>query len=343
MISGAMGSLRQAARWIRNRLVRGGLILLYHRVAEAPSDPQSLCVTPGHFVAHLEILRKSGYPIRLQQLVEALQDGRLPDRAVVVTFDDGYADNLHNAKVLLERHDIPATVFVTTGYLGHDREFWWDELEKLVLQPGTLPEMLRLNVNGTVRLWDLAEAINYSEDDLERHRGWNVSATEDPTPRQRIYRSLCQLLRPLPERERRKVLDELLASAGAPPTVRRTHRALSPEEVIRLGQGGLVEVGAHTVTHPVLSALPLAAQLAEIQESKGHLEAILGQPVMSFAYPYGGRSDYTAETVTAVREVGFVCTCSNFAGLVRRGTDQFQLPRSLVRNWDGDEFARRLV
>jgi len=123
---------------------------------------------------------------------------------------------------------------------------------------------------------------------------------------------------------------------------RRTHRTLTPQEVIGLADGGLVEIGSHTVTHPVLSALPLIAQRAEMDGSKACLEEILGRPVASFAYPFGGRSHYTEQTVAAVREAGFERACSNFAGTVRRGTDRWQLPRFLVRDWDGGEFARNL-
>jgi peptidoglycan/xylan/chitin deacetylase (PgdA/CDA1 family) len=245
---------------------------------------------------------------------------------VVVTFDDGYADNLWNAKPILEKYDLPATVFVTSGHIGSDREFWWDELDRLLLQGGTLPERLRLSLNGTSYEWEFGELA---------HAGMPQHQTPP-------YRSLHQLLRPLPEAERRPVLDELLAWAGAEPVGRSTYRALSPDELFRLAEGNLVEVGAHTVSHPVLSALPATAQLAEVQESKARLEEILGRPVISFAYPYGTRSDYTSETVAVVREAGFACACSNFSGVVRRRTDRFQLPRVIVRDWDGTEFARRL-
>src|SRR5262249_37218676 len=285
---------------------------------------------------HLEVLRKHSRPMRLQQLVRALRDRSLSRRTVVVTFDDGYADNLYNAKPLLERHDIPATVFVTTGYVGRVREFWWDELERLLLQPGTLPETLRLSINGSLCQWELGGTAFYSEDDCRHHRSWNVGK-DDPTARQCLYRSLYQRLFPLPELERLKVLDELLKWAGTDSLARPTHHVLSSDEVVRLSKGGLVEVGAHTVTHPILSALPAAAQRDEIRQSKIHLEKILGFTVTSLAYPYGS---YTAETADIVQEAGFGCACSASGGSVRRGGDRFQLPRVMVKDWDGDEFGR---
>lgn len=333
---------RKYVRRLAQSIMGQTLILVYHRVAELPSDPQLLCVTPQHFVGHLEILRKHARPMRLQQLTQALQGGNLPRRAVVVTLDDGYADSLHDAKPLLERYGIPATVFVTTGYIGQEREFWWDELDRLLLQPGTLPEVLRLNVDGSSWQWELGEAVHYGKDAYRHHRCWNVLEKNDPSSRQGLYRSLCQLLHPLTEEKRRKVLDDLLVWAGAEPMSRPTHRALARDEVLRLAEGGVIEVGAHTVTHSVLSALSAAAQRIEIQRSKARLEDILGCSVTSFSYPFGSRADYTVETVAVVREAGFACACANFAGVVSRGTDRFQLPRVLVRDWDGDEFTRRL-
>lgn len=319
-----------------------GLILVYHRVAEIPSDPMLLCVSPNHFGEHLEILRQDFRPVRLQPLAKLGQGGDIPRRSIAVTFDDGYADNLHSGKPLLERHNIPATVFATTGYIDERHEFWWDELDRLLLQPGTLPNSLHLNINERVHQWELGQAARYSDETYQHHRGWSVLEKVDPGSRQRLYRSLSELLRPLTDKERRKVLSELRAWAGSDPVGRETHRALSADELLHLNAGDLIEVGAHTVSHPVLSKLSAAAQQAEIEGSKRRLEDILGHPVATFAYPYGSRSDYTAETVTRVKEAGFAFACSNFYDVVWRGSDRFQLPRVLVRDWDGDEFANRL-
>ena len=317
------------------------LILLYHRVARLKSDPWGLAVTPGRFAEHLRVLRKHARPMQLAELPLALRDGRLPDRSVVVTFDDGYADNLHNAKPLLERHDVPATVFVASGFVGRNREFWWDELARLLLRPGTLPDRLSLSVDGVAHQWELGEAAKYTVEEFRRHRGWRAW-NRNPTPRHSLYISLCDLLRPISEEERQRKLDELRGWVIGAPERRPNHRPLSSGEISRLRQGGLVEVGAHTVTHPVLSTLPPASQRREIAKSKARLEQILGRPVTSFAYPYGKPHDYTAETIDIVRRTGFGCVCSTFAGVVRLSSDPFQLPRVYVRNWDGDRLAQRL-
>ena len=182
-------ALRQIRRWFGKRSSESVLVLVYHRVAKTHSDPWSLSVTPEHFAEHLEALRQHAVPLRLQQLSRALAKGTLPGRSVVVTFDDGYADNLHNAKPLLERYEVPATVFLPSGFIGSENEFWWDELDRLLLQPGRLPKNLRLQINGKTRRWRLAEGARYSRAEFRRHRRWK--AWEDaPTPRHFLYKSL---------------------------------------------------------------------------------------------------------------------------------------------------------
>ena len=324
-----------AARWAGG--AGKGIILMYHRVAEIPSDPWSLCVTPRHFAQHLEVLRRFTHPQHIRTLSQSLQDGCIPDLSVAVTFDDGYADNLDNARPLLEHYDIPATVFLTTGYIGLGREFWWDELERLLLQPGSLPPVLRLDINGMMYQWELGDAAYYPEARWRRERSWRPFA-DSPSSRHSLYTSLWQLLRPLPESERQTVLNNLLVWADAEPNSRQTHRTLSLQAAVALGRGDLIEIGSHTVTHPLLSTLSSVLQQEEIQRSKARLEEIIGRPITSFAYPYG---DYTAETVGVVRQAGFNCACSTNAGIAQRDSDRFQLPRVPVEDWDGEEFNRR--
>jgi peptidoglycan/xylan/chitin deacetylase (PgdA/CDA1 family) len=342
MIKDFVARSKQAVRELRIRFAYAPLILLYHRVSDLPSDPHLLSVTKAHFAEHLEILRRHTRPMLLRDMVRALRDNNVPRRAVAVTFDDGYADNLHNAKPLLERYAVPATIYVTSGYVGASREFFHDKLEDMFLQPGKLPQFLRLTIAGNTHLWDLGDDARYSEDAYQRNRAWHILKAENPTGRHSVYRSLCQLFYTLQDDDRRETLEALATWAGSKLSCRQTYRVLEPNEVRMLTNGGLVEVGSHTMTHPVLSALPCAQQRDEIQQSKTVLEEMLGRPVMSFAYPYGARSDYTAETVSLVREAGYDHACSNFEGLVQQDTDPWQMPRFLVRDWDAEIFSRQL-
>lgn len=338
-----MRRARRLARRLRGQSSSNALILLYHRVAAVRPDPWALSVSPQHFGEHLDVLRRHFQPISLQQLVNGLRDGRLPRRSVAITFDDGYYDNLYNAKPLLERYAVPATIFLTTGNIGQAREFWWDELERVLLQPGLLPAELRLDIRGEAYHWRLDEAASYSQEAFRQHQAWPAWEDDCPTARHAMYKELWQLLHPLGHAERRAALDSLARWANIDPTARPSHRSLEAEEMAELARGGIVEVGAHTVTHPALAMLPEAAQREEILTSKARLEAILDRPMRSFSYPYGRRTDYSAETVRIVQEARFACACSNFAGGIGRSEDLFQLPRVNIPDCDGDEFQRQVA
>jgi peptidoglycan/xylan/chitin deacetylase (PgdA/CDA1 family) len=257
----------------------------------------------------------------------------------VISFDDGYADNLEQAKPWLEAYEIPATVFVAAGQVGQQEEFWWDELDRLLLQPGTLPSTLRLGLNGNVREWDLGGASQYSVADYWRDRDWNIEREDTPTMRQHLFRELFDWLYGMPETDKQRLLDDLRQWAGLGQAGRTTHRTLTADEMVRLSEGGLVAIGAHTMTHPLLSELQVEEQRSEIRQSKEHLEAILKKPVMSFALPHGAR---TAETLSILAETGFDCVCTSEADAVWAGADRFQLPRLGVRDWDKETFTRWL-
>lgn len=319
-----------------------GVVLLYHRVDEPPTDPQLLCVSPRHFAEHLEVLQRLVRPLSLGDLVRRSDESDLDGPSAAITFDDGYADNLHKARPLLEQHDARATVFVVGAAVGSRREFWWDELDRLLLQAGKFPQAVRLTVGDRRFEFDLGQAATYTNVEAIRHAPWCVTVAESPTQRHELYRHLCELLRPLPAPQREAVLGELAQQAGADPAGRPSHRPLSSDELHQLAADDLIEIGAHTLHHSLLSALPEDAQRREIVESKAMLENLVGREITSFSYPYGGRRDYSRATVALVRDGGFHRACSNFAGLVRRDTDRWQLPRLLVRDWDGDEFTRHL-
>ena len=311
---------------------------MYHRVAELNSDPWSLAVTPTHFADQLAVLRKYGRPISLQQLIQVHGSGRVPKRSIVVTFDDGYADTLQYARPLLEKFDIPATVFITTEQIERTGEFWWDELDKIFLQPGRLPSELKLNVHGQTYHWKLGQAARYSEAEAENRR-WQKAWDGAPGSRLALYYAVWKLLKPMTHHQQQAVLENLRAWAHTSANARFTHGTLKQAEICRLAEGKLIDVGAHTVSHPQLSIQSADCQKVEIETSKCVLEKILNRPITSFSYPYG---DYTSETLGIIRDAGFNCACSTIEGAVGRHGNLFALPRFEVCDCNGEEFVKKL-
>jgi peptidoglycan/xylan/chitin deacetylase (PgdA/CDA1 family) len=133
-----------------------------------------------------------------------------------------------------------------------------------------------------------------------------------------------------------------LATLRQGPPGQVEHPLLAPDEVATLAASPAIEVGAHTVTHPMLSALPAAAQQCEIVESRRRVAELAGVAVMTFAYPFGTPLDYDNTSVRLVREAGFALACANIASPVGARSPQYELPRLLVRDWSPEEFERRL-
>jgi peptidoglycan/xylan/chitin deacetylase (PgdA/CDA1 family) len=273
-------------------------------------------------------------------MLNSIDTRRPPKRAVVVTFDDGYADNFLNARPLLEQFDIPAAVFVASGYLN-SRGFWWDELDAVLLRPGLLPGTLRLNVSGKTCEWDLGDSVDYNIAQSYENRRWRPWKSETPTARHKVYRELYQLMHSLTDDERQQVREDLLTWAGESHTD-PNDRVLSSRELSELARDGLIEIGSHTVMHPRLSSLSAKLQEDEISRSRADLEEVLEREVASFAYPYGQSSDYNASTISLLKKQGFRCAFSAENGKVHTRTDRFQLPRVQVSDVDGDTFDRQL-
>jgi peptidoglycan/xylan/chitin deacetylase (PgdA/CDA1 family) len=126
-------TVRRSARWLESLVRHGALVLGYHRVADPPSDLFHQCVSPKHFVEHIEVITQLATPLPLAELVARVHKGTLPRRAVAVTFDDAYADLTEQAVPFLRKRGVPATVFAVSGLLG--KEFWWDRLEQTLPLP----------------------------------------------------------------------------------------------------------------------------------------------------------------------------------------------------------------
>jgi peptidoglycan/xylan/chitin deacetylase (PgdA/CDA1 family) len=334
--------LQRGVRHLKHCFSRGALILVYHRISESALDPWSLSVSPDHFAEHLAVLRRSFHPTSLRVLARSLQDGtKLQPKSVVITFDDGYVDNLQHAKPILERFDCPATIYLVTGAIGSPHEFWWDELSSLLLQPHPLPERLELSILGETRTWELGQAAQYSEADHSRWIDWRVGQPA-PSFRHDLYRQLWQLIQPLSSEAQDEVMKDLRTWAGNG-SYRPSHRILDRRECLELAKAEQIEIGAHTVHHPSLASLTYDLQCNEISGSKRDLENLLNQPIQTFSYPFGKQIDYTPETIALVQDAGFSVACCNESGVVNNGTNPFQLPRVHVPDCSGAKFENRLL
>jgi peptidoglycan/xylan/chitin deacetylase (PgdA/CDA1 family) len=233
---------------------------------------------------------------------------------------------------------VPATIFVTSGKVDSQEEFWWDELERILLLSPVLPPRLELSIGDQQYAWEIADAGL-----LDSSASFNVLSESHPTTRQQAYLDLMKLLRDLDVEALEAVLKKLRAWTRLDTNAsRQDWLAVKTDELNSLPAEGLIDIGAHTVNHPALSKLAPECQKREILESKSALEKILGRPVETFAYPFGERNDYTRQTMSIVKDAGFSCACSNFAGQVTLWSDPYQLPRLVVRDWDGDTFAHHL-
>lgn len=308
------------------------IILMYHRVARVAHDPWQLAVWPDRFAEQIEALVQLRRVVSLRWLSSELARGRLPKKVAVVTFDDGYADVLTQAKPVLERYACPATVFLVTGVIGDSFAFWWDELSRIVFETPELPQELELEIGGRVHRWQIDDRLTDSAND---GLGNDLDVT-----RERLHYELWRLLRSVEPGPRRELLMRLCLWAGIAINADSVHRPLAPEEVRRLATPGFIDIGAHTVTHPALSMLDEAKQRCEIEGSRIACEDLIGEPIHTFAYPFG---DFDEASVACVREAGFACACTTQGGRVWRQNDPMRLPRFTTGDWAGDDLARRLT
>ncbi len=278
-------------------------ILIYHRVLPAP-DP----MRPGEpdvrrFDRQMEILAHHTHVLPLPEAVARLEAGTLPPRATAVTFDDGYADNYHHALPILRRHGIPATFFIATGYLNDGWMF-----------NDTVIEAVRWAPDGTLDL---------TPQGLGRHR------LDDMAGRRRAAEAIIRAVKHLTPPVRNACVEAVTRHAGAPAPERLM---MTDDEVRGLHEAGMT-IGAHTVSHPILTLVDERQARWEIHESAERLRAICRAPVECFAYPNGkpGR-DYTARDRSLLRQAGFRLAVSTAHGAAAPGRDPYQLPR--FTPWD---------
>jgi peptidoglycan/xylan/chitin deacetylase (PgdA/CDA1 family) len=298
---------------------------MYHRIAVERFDPWGLAVRPDVFAEQLKWLRQRRCVIPLVQFAALAREGRLPPDALAITFDDGYACNAEVAAPLLARSGLPATIFLPAALIERGREFWWDELERIVLQHRD--PVLRLG-NMTVPL---------GERDPQ-DRLWSPGRPPR-TERQRAYQQIWAQLRTRTPAAIERALDEFLKLSSPDERPRSSHRPMTPEQAKRLERSG-IHVGSHTLGHPSLPALERADKEREIVDSVEACVSVAGVRPRSFAYPYG---DHDNEAEELVEQAGFECACTTEPSTVSGASRRFALPRVQVGNWTPRQLAGMLA
>ena len=299
------------------RLTRGNgrvAIVNYHRVLAAPSPFLASEPDIDIFTWQMELLARCFNVLSLREALAAIDAGRVPPRAVCITFDDGYRSVHELALPVLRRLGLPATVFVSSGYVG-GRTMWNDRIVEAV---ETLP----------------AEELDLAE------FGLGVYSLRSMPERAATLGTLTEASKYLPPQERSRLVGRLQDLVGERAS---EGLMLTPEMVVNLDRHG-IEIGAHTVSHPILTSLDDASAMQEIRDGKRDLEELVGKPVTLFAYPNGKvGKDFDGRHVAMVREAGFQAAFTTAVGAITRSHDRYQLPRS--RPWDETpfRFALRLL
>jgi peptidoglycan/xylan/chitin deacetylase (PgdA/CDA1 family) len=297
---------------------------MYHGVAEDPVDAWTQ-LARARFEEQMEFVARHFRVVPLDEVVDRLRDGRQPEPgSLVITFDDGFRNNLTHASPVLAARRLPAIIYLTTSLVDGDPRFagliWTDYL--LALLQGTRASEVdasdlglglgRLPLNG-------AAARRRAKDVLG-----GALKRVDPEVKNRALDVLGARLGP--------VLAELRERLGG----------LSWDEVRRLADEGLVEFGAHTVNHEILTRLSLPAAAEEIEASKRRIEEVLGREVRHFAYPNGTRADYNDEIKSIAARL-FASAVTTEDGINDPRPDLFELRRVNVgSDLPLDEFKLRV-
>ena len=290
------------------------IILTYHRVLPAADSLRPDEISVDEFSGQMGVLARFFNTLPLLEGIQRLCDGSLPPRACCVTFDDGYADNSANALPVLKCHGITATLFVATGYLDGGR--MWND---------TVIEAVRRVSGSTLDLRDLGLSHYQTDGDAQRLATIETLLSEikyrQPQERERLVAALAE-----------RVDAELPADL-----------MLTTDQLRKLPGEGM-EIGGHTVSHPILKELEDSDARQEIELGKKQLEELLGNPVLAFAYPNGQPGvDYLPVHADMVKEAGFSCAVSTAHGAATASDDILQLPRFGPWGESPVRFAARLM
>jgi peptidoglycan/xylan/chitin deacetylase (PgdA/CDA1 family) len=310
--SGRQAAILQAG--LRLQRVPRLSVLIFHRVLPAFDPLRPTELTAPEFEARMRWVAANFDVLPLSEAAAALARNRLPRRALCITFDDGYADNHDLVLPVLRRARLTATFFVATGYLDGGCMFNDAVFEAVRQARGPVLDLSGMGLGQHSIASD-------SERRVATEHIIGCLKYQDPQMRQEMAVRISEAV-----------------GAALPRNL-----MMSSEQVAAMHRAGM-EIGAHTVSHPILARIGLDNARDEIIRGRARLQEITGARVSLFAYPNGRPTrDYRGEHVALVREVGFDAAVSTAWGAARVGCDAFQIPR--FTPWDRSDlkFGLRML
>ena len=306
------------------------VILCYHRIENYITDPVKITVSKKNFSKQISFLKEYAEIINPDQLFESLENRKhLPKRSVLLTFDDGYS-SYEETMEFLKKKSVPAIFFISL----RKKNFWWDILSKLLLKNQHLKnnEFDKIN-NFLAELGYQFKIEQHIELDLlSKLRTWDVTESHFPFKRNRAFYLLAKIFEEIDHYEQPNLLKTITSLS----TEKRDFSYLHKKDLLEYHK-----IGSHTINHFNLSKLSYENQNKEVQVGRKGLESIIGKRVKIFAYPFGGKIHYNKDTLDIVKK-NFNFAFSNFEGLVHKDSNNYELPRFLVRDWGIDKFILKV-
>jgi peptidoglycan/xylan/chitin deacetylase (PgdA/CDA1 family) len=315
------------------------IILMYHSISEPDIDPWELAVSPSNFEQQLQVLQNSFKISSVSNIAISLQRGRLKNKTVALTFDDGYRDNFQIATPLLEKYNVPATFFITNNF-GEEKVYWWDHLANLILRTTVLPADFNIAIRDEIINYSIGEECMLNESLEQLHRKW-VAPGPPPTKRSILFYKLWELMQPLPPGEIEQILYMIKKWTGTEEALTFPNTSLIKKEELRmLANHRLIDIGIHTVNHIALSYHSTQVQETEIVQNKNLLEQIMNRQITTIAYPYG---EYNDTTLYIIKKTGIRAGVTVEYNVVNHTSNPFKLGRFQVKNWNAVQFEEKLI
>ena len=317
-------------QWLKKKLYflrRNSWVLMYHRVSKEGIDPWDLCVEPEIFEAQLKWYKKNCKILSLDTLIDNWRENKLKPHSIAITFDDGYLDNYTQAKPLLEKYNLPASFFITSGNTIDQSTFWWDQLAEIILKTEILPGRFSIHISEEIVVFDIFGEEHLTPPIRAQLTSWRFPQPS-PNKRAELYYQLWFKLRGLPANEQKKILKEL-QSAVAIENIPVTAPVMNAQQVKELSLHPLFSIEAHTVSHPFLAGTNENIQANEIRENKQTLESITEKKVKFISYPYGSYDD---NTLMLAKEESFTAALTTQPAPLQKTSNPFLVGRMNIVN-----------